>query len=1150
MIIPGQSSRPCSGVRKLTVSALLTVLILSVMAVQVAIAQAPAQVGTERVSARTFRMSGPTGFRSVPDVAASGQVIVQLSPGISQANLQHFLDSTGTEVIRQFRTSGMFLLKTPQGQTINEATASLQGRAEVQLVSPDRTMYTLAVPNDPQYAQQWHWSKISAEQAWDVQTGSSSIVVAVIDSGVDLVHPDLAARIWTNPGEIAGNGIDDDHNGRIDDVHGWDFVDGDNDPNPTPNGTDDDGDGYTDYGADHGTHVAGIIGAATNNSTGVAGHDWNCKIMPVRALNDEGSGLRSDIVAAFEYAVANGADVINLSIGGGYGNEWTAPIADAVAAGVVVVAAAGNESWTFTDDPNTWTSPVCNDGPNFADNNVLGVGATDISDKTAYFTNLDGSSRKFVDVMAPGVDIYSTLLYDPANNFNNYYGTMSGTSMACPVVAGLASLVRAEHPSTSPASVIQRIRDACENIDLINPSTVGMMGAGRVNSLVSLADLAPVAPRSITAYDTTGDNGGSISVTWSKSADDGRGYNDVIGYNVYRSETGDAGSFVQLNSTMLPPGTVSYTDAPVADYTDYYYQVSVHDAALSSFTSVAGPAVARDDTAPVALTQGQLIAADVQGDNGGAIALAWNTYTPPSDFGSYRIWRADAPFTSIAQLGEPLAVITDPSQKHFTNQDSELTPVVNNKKYYYAVSVTDDEPQPNEIQEVLAVGPVVANPNFTVIYPPGLSMISIGAMPIDTSMGGIFGVTNPANLALARWNPELGTNGQYVIYSQTPTSTFLTQALGRGYWFRSSVGTVLNLSGSPAPAGSVTVAFKPGWNQLGNPYGQTMSFDGASVHVFGEEYSLEEANSAGLARDYVWRFDTFTNSYKLVSPYIDFAEHTLPSNRGFYFLAFEEGTLTMARPVGVTSIQKSTAPVVDDNHWTLQLVASSADAADTDNFIGVNPDSEAISGIAAPPMLDGAVDLSVGQVQGNLSATNFVKAIDGSQTWQVNVTSAAAGQSVAINWPDLSQVPARYRLMLNDAATGRSVNMRTATGYTCQLGDGQTTQQFEVVVSERGTAALAVNSLQTIPTGNGGAQIVFSLSDDAAVDVQIVNIAGRTVGQVAAARVCSAGANSVVWNARSTNGALVPAGRYLVTVTARCEDGTVARAIGSLQVQR
>lgn len=260
--------------------------------------------------------------------------------------------------------------------------------------------------------------QINAPEAWSQGYTGQNAIVAVIDTGVDYTHSDLDANIWTNSGEIAGNKIDDDGNGYVDDSQGWDFVNNDNDPMDEQS---------------HGTHVAGIV-AAENNGTGTTGVAYNAKIMAVRVLNEQGTGSTSDIAQGIVYAVDNGANVINLSLGGGISSDLVEAIEYASGKGAVVVMAAGNEGTNRTSAPASLAAYY-----------GLAVGAVDRTNQLAEFSNLAGSES--IDyVVAPGVSIESTTP-------NNTYTSYSGTSMATPYVSGVAALIMSANPNLSSAQV-------------------------------------------------------------------------------------------------------------------------------------------------------------------------------------------------------------------------------------------------------------------------------------------------------------------------------------------------------------------------------------------------------------------------------------------------------------------------------------------------------------------------------------------------------------------------------------------------------------------------------------------------------------------------------------------------------------------------
>lgn len=330
-------------------------------------------------------------------------------------------------------------------------------------------------PADDFYGKQWYLRQIKIQQAWDFTRGSGEVVVAVLDSGVDLDHPDLARNIWINKGEIAGDGRDNDGNGYIDDRWGWDFIDNDNDPQPEPAVLK-----ATSAGINHGTIIAGILGAVGNNGEGIAGVNWQVKIMPLRVLDSEGSGNTVAAVAAIDYALVEGVDIINMSfVGEGYSKAMYEAIERAWNKGVIIVGATGNDSVEGGEDldknPNY---PAAYDGTR---NMVIGVTALDRSDKKAVFANY---GVNFVDIAAPGIEYFSTLFYDTGSDeFSKYYGGYwSGSSVATALVSGVASLIKSLNPSLSNEKIRDAILETADNINNKNPKYSGKLGKGRLNA--------------------------------------------------------------------------------------------------------------------------------------------------------------------------------------------------------------------------------------------------------------------------------------------------------------------------------------------------------------------------------------------------------------------------------------------------------------------------------------------------------------------------------------------------------------------------------------------------------------------------------------------------------------------------------------------
>jgi len=350
-------------------------------------------------------------------------------------------------------------------------------------IEPDRALSTLAIPNDASFGTLWGLnnsgrspgvgnSDINAPEAWETTTGSRSVVVAVIDSGVDYTHPDLAANVWTNPREVAGDGIDNDANGFVDDVRGWDFANADADP------MDDDG---------HGTHVSGTIGAVGNNAIGVTGVNWRVSIMGLKFLDAEGNGYTSDAVAAVKYATRMrrdfGANVVAINASWG-GETRSTALANAIAAagraGILFVTAAGNES---SNNDRTPSYPA-----NLSDDSVIAVAATNHSNRLAAFSNYGSTT---VDLAAPGVGILSTV---PGGG----YASFSGTSMATPYVTGTVALMAAANPRATAAEIRSALLSTVTPVAALSGkvATGGLLDAAA--AVRAITQPAPTPERAVT----------------------------------------------------------------------------------------------------------------------------------------------------------------------------------------------------------------------------------------------------------------------------------------------------------------------------------------------------------------------------------------------------------------------------------------------------------------------------------------------------------------------------------------------------------------------------------------------------------------------------------------------------------------------------
>ncbi len=412
---------------------------------------------------------------------AADEVVVKFKNDVSKKELTGLSKKFNLKIKKKIPRINVYKIKIPKGQTVPQTIEKLNKATEVKYAEPNFVRSVNNVPNDSYYSSFGSWGqtfddlyglkKLDTQSAWDISTGSSDVVVAVSDTGLDFTHEDLAGNIWQNQGEIGTdsqsrdkktNNVDDDGNGYIDDWRGWDSAYVDN--NPT------DGDG-------HGTHVAGTIAAVGNNSLGVVGVNWQAKVMAVKGLDDSGQGWDTDLAEGIIYAADNGAQVVNMSwSGGGVSTTIDAALEYAYGRNVVLVAAAGNDNADVS-----YSHPANNP-------RVIAVAATDSNDQRATFSNW-GSG---ISVAAPGVDVLSlratgTDMYGdggahfvPSGDSNAKYMRASGTSMASPHVAGLAALIKSAANILSNAEVRQIIEESVD--DLGDPGKDNNYGYGRVNA--------------------------------------------------------------------------------------------------------------------------------------------------------------------------------------------------------------------------------------------------------------------------------------------------------------------------------------------------------------------------------------------------------------------------------------------------------------------------------------------------------------------------------------------------------------------------------------------------------------------------------------------------------------------------------------------
>ncbi len=442
-----------------------------------------------------------------------GEVLIKFKPQASLMARNQIMADINAQVLRQFDRISVQVLSL-DGLTVEEAIKKYSDDPAVEFIEPNYKCFAYSVPNDPMFDTLWGMQNtgqsggtpdadISAVDAWSVFTGSQDVIVGVIDTGVDYNHEDLAANIWTNPGEIPDNGLDDDGNGLVDDYHGYDYYNNDGDP------LDDNG---------HGSHCSGTIGGVGDNGVGVAGVNWHVSIMAIKFLDRYGYGDTGNAIACVEYAVMMGANVLSNSWGGsGYSAAMEAAISDANDAGIIFVAAAGNDYGNNNDLYPHYPS-------NYDVPNVVSVAATDNDDQLAYFSNIGPTT---VDLAAPGVGIYSTVL-------NNGYAYYDGTSMATPHVSGAFALLLGRFPGLGVQEAKNLIFNSVDPLPQLDGLCVT---GGRLNVDRAIADPDTTLPDGISDLAVAQIGGDWLDFSWTAPGDDGS-VGTASSYDMRYSTTG------------------------------------------------------------------------------------------------------------------------------------------------------------------------------------------------------------------------------------------------------------------------------------------------------------------------------------------------------------------------------------------------------------------------------------------------------------------------------------------------------------------------------------------------------------------------------------------------------------------------------------
>jgi subtilisin family serine protease len=569
-----------------------------------------------------------------------GELIVKFRTGVVRESSLSIHKAAGAVVKKTSAFApSLELVSLPKDLSVQDAVTLYMSNPNVLFAEPNYIRKPLAVPQDTMFGQQWALNNtgqfagglagadIDATAAWDITSGSSSVIIAVLDTGVDYNHPDLVGNIWTGGESNCTDGIDNDGNGLVDDCRGWNFFDN----NKTP---------MDDHG--HGTHISGIIGAVGNNFMGMAGVMWHVNIMPLKFIGyhadpaDCGGdtnfcGDVFDEIDAIYYAVSKGAKVINASFGDNvYSAAERTAIADADEAQVLFVAAAGN------DGSNNDHSPIYPASYDLL--NIISVAASDQNDQRASFSNYGPAS---VDVAAPGVYILSTI---PTFIMPNGYDFFDGTSMAAPHVSGLAGLLWSYYTHFNHYQVLWTILRYSDPTHMTGWTLTG----GRINAYRALSSLLTPANFTATPVSTS-----TIDLMWTDAATGEDGY-------IVERRTG-GGAYTQIAS--LPAQSSALNDNGLADGTLYFYRVK-------AFNTLPADSFYAETSAATFLSPPTNLSATAPSNTN--VLLTWTDNSATES--GYRIERTSkyTEYAEIATVGANVTSYNDPT-------------VVGTTRYYYRV---------------------------------------------------------------------------------------------------------------------------------------------------------------------------------------------------------------------------------------------------------------------------------------------------------------------------------------------------------------------------------------------------------------------------------------------------------------------------------
>jgi len=685
----------------------------------------------------SFGTSAGVAQKTILNVAhehLANELLIRFVPGMDMTDMEATAQSIlGSVHIKQFMASPSLaiskqhvankkmtqwcLLILPKGSDLEKSRKLLASHSDVEAVEYNYIVNTVQTPDDTRFSELWGLnnigqsggtpgSDIKATHAWDLHTGDPNVVVAVIDTGVDYTHPDLMENMWRNFNEIPDNNIDDDNNGYVDDIYGYDFVNNDNDP-------------MDDYG--HGTHVAGTIAAKGNNALGITGVAWQAKIMALKFLNEYGRGTVADAINAILYATQMNARLSNNSWSG---TRFSLALKDTIAladeAGSLFVAAAGNAGANSDVSPSY---PAAYDLPN-----IISVAATDNNDNRARFSNYGAVS---VDLGAPGVQILSTVPKTGGFCCSNSSGYMylEGTSMASPHVAGAAVLMFSAFPQMSHKQVKERLLNSVDIVPALENNTVS---GGRLNIARAMDNNDFTAPGMITdlAISITGTD--FIRLTWHATGDDGNQgqanrYDIRYSDSLINSSNFNSADVVLNKMIPAPAGTIeNFSVTGLQINSGYYFAIKAIDKA-GNISDISNVVTSRTEEILFPDFEITHVSGPNQSSLGSTVSVSTTvcnnstTMTPDMLVGIYLSADNDVTITD-RRIGEHLLPTLDPGQCNNGLTAVEIFADLAPGDYFLG-AIVDEHNMVTELREDnnAAVGNIITLANYVDLFVTNIS---------------------------------------------------------------------------------------------------------------------------------------------------------------------------------------------------------------------------------------------------------------------------------------------------------------------------------------------------------------------------------------------------------------------------------------------